>query len=259
MSSTTPSLSSTTGIPTGGGVASFPNVPSASLSSTLEGLRQLVAKRITAWTYLRNAGMGKVYWFNVSTLSSLDSFEGVALDTDTFTEFNRCLPLQCTDCTPNDIRLALLIPKRENAISVSFFPSSLSHPSHNSPTLRLSYSSTRLAILGMSLSSLLDIQPAHDFLRGLQHLSSEFDQIPEDKFSLLSTLATSSGVGTSLATGGGGRGTQKGLFRGKKRPGEKDKPGQGGQGGGGGGGGAEFASGEGGESGYLFIPNIVSR
>jgi len=136
-------------------------------------------------------------------------------------------------------------------------------------------SSTRLAILGMSLSSLLEIQPAHDFLRSLQNLSSEFDQIPEDKFSFLTTQS-SIGVGTSLGVGGGGGGGgtrgvgQKGsLFRGKRKPGEKsgkEGTGQGGQGGGGssggggggGGGGAEFASGEGGESGYLFIPNIVS-
>ncbi|GAA5840962.1 hypothetical protein JCM5353_003703 [Sporobolomyces roseus] len=213
--STGPSLSSNTG----GGVGSFPNVPSASLSSTLEGLRQLVGKRITAWTYLRNVGMGKVYWFNTVLL------------------------------TNSDLR--------------SSFPND-----------KMRTRSTRLAILGMSLSSLLEIQPAHDFLRSLQNLSSEFDQIPEDKFSFLTTQS-SIGVGTSLGVGGGGGGGggtrgvgQKGsLFRGKRKPGEKsgkEGTGQGGQGGGGssggggggGGGGAEFASGEGGESGYLFIPNI---
>lgn len=46
----------------------MPNVPGTSLGTTLDGLRVLVAKRITAWTYLKNAGEGRVYWFNVRPL-----------------------------------------------------------------------------------------------------------------------------------------------------------------------------------------------
>ena len=34
----------------------------------------------------------------------------------------------------------------------------------------------------MSLSSLLDISPAHDFLRGLLALVQEFEAIPEERF-----------------------------------------------------------------------------
>lgn len=51
---------------------SFPNVPSASLTSTLELLKQVVQKRLTAWNYLKNVSQGKIYWFNVreSPLSS---------------------------------------------------------------------------------------------------------------------------------------------------------------------------------------------
>ena len=36
----------------------------------------------------------------------------------------------------------------------------------------------------MSLSSLLDISAAHDFLRGLLSLVQEFDSVPDDKFDL---------------------------------------------------------------------------
>jgi len=34
----------------------------------------------------------------------------------------------------------------------------------------------------MSLSSLLDIAPAHDFLRGLLSLTQEFEAVPEDRY-----------------------------------------------------------------------------
>lgn len=53
-----------------GAVGSVPNVPGTSLGTTLDGLRALVAKRITAWTYLKNAGEGRVYWFNVRSSSA---------------------------------------------------------------------------------------------------------------------------------------------------------------------------------------------
>lgn len=37
-------------------------------------------------------------------------------------------------------------------------------------------------MLGMSLSALLDIPAAHDFLRGLLSLMQEFEGVPDDKF-----------------------------------------------------------------------------
>jgi hypothetical protein len=40
----------------------------------------------------------------------------------------------------------------------------------------------RLAVLGMSLSALLDINVPHDFLRGLLSLAQEFDSVTDDKF-----------------------------------------------------------------------------
>lgn len=40
----------------------------------------------------------------------------------------------------------------------------------------------RFAVLGMSLSALLEIPAAHDFLRGLLSLVQEFDAVPDDKF-----------------------------------------------------------------------------
>lgn len=40
----------------------------------------------------------------------------------------------------------------------------------------------RFSVLGMSLSSLLDISAPHDFLRGLLSLMQEFDAVTDDKF-----------------------------------------------------------------------------
>lgn len=48
------------------GFASMSNAPTGALGSTLEALRTLVHKRKTAWTYLKNAADGRVYWFNAS-------------------------------------------------------------------------------------------------------------------------------------------------------------------------------------------------
>jgi hypothetical protein len=40
----------------------------------------------------------------------------------------------------------------------------------------------RFAVLGMSLSALLEISAAHDFLRGLLSLLSEFDTVTDENF-----------------------------------------------------------------------------
>ncbi|GAA6047675.1 hypothetical protein JCM3770_001621 [Rhodotorula araucariae] len=160
------------------GVGSIPNVPSASLSTTLDGLRALVAKRITAWTYLKNAGEGRVYWFNTVLLSTED--------------------LRTT--FPND--------KMRNR-------------------------TTRFAVLGMSLSALLDISPAHDFLRGLLSLTHEFEAVPEERY--------------------GGKNQPKSIFKvgsRSKRAGGAAAAANGG---------ADFSMGlpqEGGEASFLFTPNI---
>ncbi|GAA5960625.1 hypothetical protein JCM21900_006025 [Sporobolomyces salmonicolor] len=170
--------------PGGPGVGSVPNVPSASLSSTLDVLRQLVGKRITAWTYLKNAGEGKVYWFNTVLL------------------------------TTDDMRTAFTNDKMRNR-------------------------TTRFAVLGMSLSSLLEVTPAHDFLRGLLSLVQEFEAVPEERFG-----------------GGGLKGTQKGLF---KLPARSRKSGPGSSAAAVASGGADFSMGlpqEGSEASYLFTPNI---
>ncbi|GAA5932798.1 uncharacterized protein JCM15063_002207 [Sporobolomyces koalae] len=241
--------------------ASFPNVPSPSLSSTLEMLKGIVQKRITAWTYLRNAGQGKVYWFNTVLL------------------------------TKEDMRRAF-------------------------PNDKMRSRSTRFAILGMSLSSILEISPAHDFLRGLLSLVQEFEAIPEDKFAALISSgpnggggggvgaagANGIGIGSGIGTGGSaggaggggagggtggggsGKGGQKSLFKLSSNKSRKPTAGSGISNSGtihlegssasmsgfgstsssasmtgsgtGGGNGAEFAFGEASESGYLFIPNI---
>ncbi|GJN88707.1 hypothetical protein Rhopal_001673-T1 [Rhodotorula paludigena] len=160
-----------------GGVGSVPNVPSASLSSTLEGLRTLIGKRVTAWTYLKNAGEGRVYWFNTVLL------------------------------TTEDLRTAFPNDKMRNR-------------------------TTRFAVLGMSLSSLLDVSPAHDFLRGLLSLVQEFEAVPEERY--------------------GGKNQQKSLFKvgsRSKRGGASATSS----------GGADFSMGlpqEGGEATFLFTPNI---
>lgn len=48
--------------------------------------------------------------------------------------------------------------------------------------MRWTTRTNRFAVLGMSLSALLDIPAAHDFLRGLLSLVQEFDAVPDDKF-----------------------------------------------------------------------------
>lgn len=66
-SSTAATTSGTAAMPgADGGFGSLSNAPTGSLGSTLEGLRTLVHKRKTAWTYLKNAADGRVYWFNAS-------------------------------------------------------------------------------------------------------------------------------------------------------------------------------------------------
>ncbi|GAA5843822.1 hypothetical protein JCM9279_000157 [Rhodotorula babjevae] len=163
----------------GGPVGSVPNVPGTSLGSTLDGLRTLVNKRITAWTYLKNAGEGRVYWFNTILLTTED--------------------LKST--FPND--------KMRNR-------------------------TTRFAVLGMSLSSLLDIAPAHDFLRGLLSLTQEFEAVPEDRY-------------------GGRNQQQKSLFKVGSRSRRAGGAGSAANGG------ADFPMGlpqEGGEASFLFTPNI---
>lgn len=55
----------------GTGIASLSNAPTGPLGSTLESLRSLVQKRKTAWSYLKNAADGRVYWFNVRLPGSI--------------------------------------------------------------------------------------------------------------------------------------------------------------------------------------------
>lgn len=190
---TNASSSSSTAIPSGttttpgadAGIGSLSNAPTGSLGSTLEGLRTLVHKRKTAWTYLKNAADGRVYWFNTILL------------------------------TDDDLRIAFPNEKMRNR-------------------------SIRFTVLGMSLSSLLDISPAHDFLRGLLALVQEFEAIPEERF--------------------GGKHQQKSLFKvgSRSRKGTGSLSGSS-SGGGVGGGGGDFGmaiAADGGDASMLFMPNI---
>ncbi|KWU44913.1 hypothetical protein RHOSPDRAFT_4961, partial [Rhodotorula sp. JG-1b] len=181
-----------------GGFGSLSNAPTGSLGSTLEGLRTLVHKRKTAWTYLKHAADGRVYWFN-------------AISADI-----SCSPrLQTILLTDDDLRIAFPNEKMRNR-------------------------SIRFTVLGMSLSSLLDISPAHDFLRGLLALVQEFEAIPEERF--------------------GGKHQQKSLFKvgSRSRKGTGSLSGSS-SGGGVGGGGGDFGmaiAADGGDSSMLFMPNI---
>ncbi|SCV69423.1 BQ2448_2443 [Microbotryum intermedium] len=47
---------------------------------------------------------------------------------------------------------------------------------------RMRARTTRFAVLGMSLSAILDIAPAQDFLKSLLSLVQEFDSMPDDRF-----------------------------------------------------------------------------
>ncbi|KAG0660835.1 hypothetical protein C6P46_004390 [Rhodotorula mucilaginosa] len=180
-SSTAATTSGTAAMPgADGGFGSLSNAPTGSLGSTLEGLRTLVHKRKTAWTYLKNAADGRTILL-----------------------------------TGDDLRIAFPNEKMRNR-------------------------SIRFTVLGMSLSSLLDILPAHDFLRGLLALVQEFEAIPEERF--------------------GGKHQQKGLFKvgSRSRKGTGSLSGSS-SGGGVGGGGGDFGmaiAADGGDSSMLFMPNI---
>jgi hypothetical protein len=51
---------------------------------------------------------------------------------------------------------------------------------HISVPLTFPERTTRFALLSMSLSALLDVNSAHDFLRGLLGLLQEFDTVTDD-------------------------------------------------------------------------------
>lgn len=91
---------------------------------------------------------------------------------------------------------------------------------------RMRIRTSRFAILGMSLSALLDISAPPDFLRGLLSLMQEFDSVADDKFELDRK--------------------NRSVFRVTARPKRSNTSG------------ADFTMGlpESGESSYLFTPNI---
>lgn len=85
------------------------------------------------------------------------------------------------DCPPHVRRPAEQLSERQDAKPVrNLLRTSKDAQIHRSP--RACRRSTRFAVLGMSLSALLDISPAHDFLRGLLSLVQEFDAMPEERF-----------------------------------------------------------------------------
>lgn len=128
----------------------------------MESLRQQVEKRITGIEYIKRSHMGGAYWFNVSSLraphlcAELTSLQTIQLTQDDLNKLfepqkmrPRCAPL-------HSALLAELTP--------------------------LVRRTTRFAVLGMSLSALLDIPAPHDFLRGLLSLVQEYEGVPDDKF-----------------------------------------------------------------------------
>lgn len=100
-------------------------------------------------------------------------------------------------------------------------------------------------MLGMSLSALLDIPAAHDFLRGLLSLVQEFESVPDDKFdrknvsSVRRSLKELQLIRVLLQ--------QRGLFRVASRARKSNT------------GGVDFTMGlpESGDASYLITPNIV--
>jgi len=100
-------------------------------------------------------------------------------------------------------------------------------------------------VLGMSLSALLDIPAAHDFLRGLLSLVQEFESVPDDKFDRKNV----SSVRPSLREPQLTRRLlqQRGLFRVASRARKSNT------------GGVDFSMGlpESGDASYLITPNVV--
>lgn len=113
-------------------------------------------------------------------------------------------------------------------------------------------------MLGMSLSSLLDVSPAHDFLRGLLSLVQEFEAVPEERYGgknvRLSEIDRLFRLSPMLIAVTVNEQQQKSLFKvgsRSKRGGASATSS----------GGADFSMGlpqEGGEATFLFTPNIVS-
>ncbi|KAG6861638.1 hypothetical protein C0995_013640 [Termitomyces sp. Mi166 len=101
--------------------------PQLGQGTSAESLRELVRKRITTLTYIRNIHEGRSHWFHTILISRADL-------------------------------------EREF--------------SNSSPEIRKR--TTRFAVLGMSLSNLLDINSPQDLLRGLIQTISEYDQNKDD-------------------------------------------------------------------------------
>lgn len=148
------------------GVGFVPNLPSAGLSSALEGLRTTVQKRITTFKYLREAHGGQMYWFNVRGEGAWRWERGLMVVVTQTVLLDQAELVKAFTAAKMRSRCVL-----ERWLLAGALANSLE-------VLR----TLRLAVLGMSLSSLLDLTSAHDFLRGLLSLVLEFDSVTDDKF-----------------------------------------------------------------------------
>ena len=126
------------------------NTPSSqsSFGVALENLRYLLQKRVSTFTYLKRAHEGKVHWFDTILLQK-EELETV------FDSVRMAKRYSHSPCLKFDA-----VPK----------------------PVCIRYRTVRFAVLGMSLSVLLEVKAAHDFLRGLLSLLQEFDSVTDENF-----------------------------------------------------------------------------
>ncbi|GAA5910296.1 uncharacterized protein JCM6883_001145 [Sporobolomyces salmoneus] len=241
--STNPSAASSTTT-----VNSFPNVPSPSLTSTLELLKQLVTKRLTAWNYLKNVSQGKIYWFNTILLTKEELRQFFPNDkmrarTSRFTILSMSLSPILEIHQPNDFLRGLYNLVQEfESIPEEKFASLVTASGSNGTGGGLA------AAGGFGFSAGGGIAGGGGGAGGVGTKSGQ-----KSLFKLSSTKNRSkatSGTSTPAASSTTGTGSSIGGVASSSASIASNTSG------GGGGGGADFAFGEGSETGYLFIPNI---
>ncbi|GAA6023040.1 hypothetical protein JCM11491_000371 [Sporobolomyces phaffii] len=230
--------------------ASFPNVPSPSLTSTLELLRQLVTKRITAWTYLRNAAQGKVYWFNTILLTREELAHHFPNDrmrsrASRFTVLSMSLSSTLEISPANDFLRGVLglVQEFEQVPEDKFASLVNAHPEH------------RAGAVGAGLGLGGGLGGASGGTGGGAS-GSGGKSGQKSLFKLSSSKSRSKSITSTSSAGGGSSSSGIGNSASGSIPGAGAGALGGPSSGGGGAGGADFAFGEGSDSGFLFVPNI---
>ncbi|KDE03924.1 hypothetical protein MVLG_05616 [Microbotryum lychnidis-dioicae p1A1 Lamole] len=145
------------------------STPSAAVNSSLGGSSDTMGDARTAIHMNASGAVGSQ--LSVPNLPSAGSALGVALENLRGTVEKRIATLQYL--------------KRAHGGKLYWFNTVLLTPELVKAQFehgRMRARTTRFAVLGMSLSAILDIAPAQDFLKSLLSLVQEFDNVPDDRF-----------------------------------------------------------------------------